>query len=395
MQMQIVARGWLIYDMTNSPMALTWVMLSFMLPSFVFSMAGGVIADRLPKKPIIVVAQLVNAFATTLLAYIIFTGEIHFWHFIIIGLFNGTVLSFSMPARSALIPEVVGEVNLVNAMALQSATFNLARILGPAIAGVLIAVFAAGNTTSTTGVGIVFFIIAGLYLLAVIATVMLNRVGHPTASNDASPLDDVKEGFVYMWQNKIILGLLIMSFVPFTFGFSASFLLPAFNKDIISGGPDDLGLLMTSMGAGAFLGSMILARLGDIKRKGRVMFVSAYLWAIAVAAFAFSQNLVMALILGAGMGFFSSVFGSLNMSVIQLTVRPDIRGRVMAIMMMTFGLMPIGVIPVSALAEFIGIDIALMFAAAMLMLSMVLLAYFFPDLLKLDKGHGDHVLVSK
>jgi len=394
MQMQIVARGWLIYDMTNSPMALTWVMLSFMLPSFVFSLAGGVIADRLPKKPINVVAQLFNAIATTFLAYIIFTGEVHFWHFIIIGLFNGTVLSFSMPARSALIPEVVGEANLVNAMALQSATFNLSRILGPAIAGVFIAVFAAGNTTSTIGVGIVFFLIAGLYLVAVIATTMVNCVGLPAASNNASPLDDVKEGFAYMWQNKIILGLLIMSFVPFTFGFSASFLLPAFNKDVISGGPDDLGLLITSMGAGAFFGSMILARLGDIKRKGRVMFVSAYLWGIAVAAFALSQNLGMALILGAATGFFSSVFGSLNMSIIQLIVRPDIRGRVMAIMMMTFGLMPIGVIPVSALAEFVGIDVALLFSAAMLMLSMVFLAYFFPDLLKLDKGHGDHILIK-
>jgi MFS family permease len=395
MQMQGVARGWLIYDMTNSPMALTWVMLSFMLPSFLFSLAGGVIADRLPKKPIMVVAQMINAVATTLLAYIIFTGDVHFWHFIIIGIFNGTVLSLSMPARSALIPEVVGEANLVNAMALQSATFNLSRILGPALAGVFIAVFAAGNTTSTTGVGIVFFMIAGLYLLAVFATAMVNRVGLPAASNNASPLDDVKEGFVYMWQDKIMLGLLIMSFVPFTFGFSASFLLPAFNHDIISGGPEDLGLLMTAMGAGAFFGSMILARLGDIKRKGRVMFVCAHFWGITVAAFALSQNLVMALILGAAMGFFSAVFGSLNMSVIQLTVRPDIRGRVMAIMMMSFGLMPIGVIPVSALAEFVGIDIALLVAAAMLILSMVLIGYLFPDLPKLDKGHGDKILVNK
>lgn len=125
------------------------------------------------------------------------------------------------------------------------------------------------------------------------------------------------------------------------------------------------------------------------------MFVSAYLWAIAVAVFALSQNLSMALILGAATSFFSSVFGSLNISVIQLIVRPNIRGRVMAIMMMAFGLMPIGVIPVSALAEFVGIDIALLFAAAMLMLSMALLAYFFPNLLKLDKGHGDHLLIKK
>ena len=185
----------------------------------------------------------------------------------------------------------------------------------------------------------------------------------------------------------------MLDFVPFTFGFSASFLLPAFNRDIIGGGPDDLGFLMTAMGVGAFLGSMTLARLGDISRKGRVMFVSFYLWAAAVLAFAFFDTLVIALLTGPATGLFGSVFGALNMTVIQLTVHPDIRGRVMAIMMMTFGLMPIGVIPVSALVEFVGFDIALMFGAGMLAPSMFLLGYFYTDLMKIDKGHGDKVLI--
>ena len=172
MQMQMVARGWLIYDMTSSPLALTWVMLSFMLPTFIFSLAGGVIADRLQKKPIMIVSQILNALATLLMAYIIFSGQVTFWHFVYFGLFNGTVLSFSMPARSAVIPEVVGQDKLVNAMALQSATFNLSRILGPALAGGLIALFAAGDTTSTLGVRIVFFIIAGLHLPSVLRAAM-------------------------------------------------------------------------------------------------------------------------------------------------------------------------------------------------------------------------------
>jgi MFS family permease len=394
MQMQMVARGWLIYDMTNSPLALTWVMLSFMLPSFLFSLAGGVIADRLQKKPIMIVSQIFNALATLLLAYIIFSGQINFWHFIYFGMFNGTVLSFSMPARSAVIPEVVGQDKLVNAMALQSATFNLARILGPALAGGLIALLAAGDTTSTLGVGVVFFIIAGLYLLSVLATSMLHYVGTPLETKRAAPIEDIKEGFRYMRDEKVILGLLIMGFVPFTFGFSASFLLPAFNKDVIGGGPDDLGLLMTSMGVGALCGSLVLARMGDFPGKGRVMFLSAYLWAIALAGFAISGNLFVAMATGALTGLFGSVFGALNMSIVQLAIKPEIRGRVMSMMMMTFGLMPIGVIPVSALAEFVGIDVALIFAAVMLVVSMLILGYLFPDLRRIDKGYGDSVLVS-
>ena len=395
MQMQMVARGWLIYDMTNSPLMLTWVMLSFMLPSFVFSLAGGVIADRLQKKSIMIIAGALNAFATLILAYIIFSGQVTFWHFIYFGLFNGTVLSFSMPARSALIPEVVGKDNLVNAMALQSATFNLARILGPAIAGGMIALFAAGDTTSTRGVGIVFFLIASLYFLAVISTLMLNYLGEPVQRKKASPIEDIKEGFRYMKDEPIILGLMIMGFVPFTFGFSASFLLPAFNHDVIDGGPETLGLLMTAMGAGALCGSLTLARLGDFSGKGKVMFNCSILWAAALAGFALSNNLYLAMFMGVFTGFFSAIFGALNMSIVQLAIKPEIRGRVMAIMMMTHGLMPFGVIPVSALAEFVGIDIALLFAAVMLVVSMLFIGYFFPDLRRIDKGHGENELMAK
>ena len=120
MQMQMVARGWLIYDMTASPMALTWVMLSFMLPSVVFSLAGGVIADRLRKRSIMIVSGIFNTIATAALAAIVYSGEVTFWHFIYFGVFNGTVLALSMPARASVTPEIVGRDQVVNAMALQS-----------------------------------------------------------------------------------------------------------------------------------------------------------------------------------------------------------------------------------------------------------------------------------
>lgn len=392
MQMQMVARGWLIYDMTKSPLALTWVMLSFMLPSFVFSLLGGVIADRLQKKSIMMIAQILNTCATFFLAGIIFSGNITFWHFIWFGLFNGTVLSFSMPARSAVIPEVVDKDTLVNAMALQSATFNLSRILGPALAGGLIAVLAGGDTSSTREVGIVFYVIAGLYVCAVIATALLRHQGKPMEREKSTPLEDIVEGLHYMKNEKLILGLVIMGFVPMTFGWSASFLLPAFNADVIRGGPDDLGILMTAMGAGALSGSLLLARLGDISGKGKVMFIASYCWAASLIAFALSENLWVAMVFGAISGLFSSVFGALNMSIVQLAIRPEIRGRVMSIMMMAHGLAPFGIIPVSFVAENIGIAWSLLFASTMLVLSMLLLGGFFPDLKRIDKGHGENTL---
>ena len=388
MQMQMVARGWLIYDMTSSPLALTWVMLSFMLPSLVFSLAGGVIADRMRKRSIMIFSQLLNTIATVFLALIIYSGDVTFWHFIYFGLFNGTILAMSMPARSSVTPEIVGRDHVVNAMALQSATFNLSRILGPALAGMLIAAFAAGDTTSTEGVGVVFFVIAGLYAVSVLGTAMLNYQGKPS-HRDSGAFADIAEGFRYMKQQRIVLGLLVMGFVPMTFGFSITFLLPAFNADIIGGGPDDLGLLMTGAGIGALAGSLSLARAGDINGKGRVLFLMGYLWAIFVAAFALSETMMSAMLFGAVAGFCGAVMGSLNMSLVQITVPDEIRGRVMAIMMMAHGVMPIGMIPISATAENIGIETALLMAGCLLAVSLFLLRWWIPELAKIDKGHGE------
>ena len=195
MQMEMVARGWLIYDMTRSPLALTWVMLSTMLPSVLFSLVGGVIADRMGKKRIIITAQMLSTAAMFVLATIVYQGHVTFWHFIWFGLFNGTVMSLSMPARSSIIPELVGRRYVVNAMALQTSTFNLSRILGPTLAGALIAAFAAGDTTSTTGVGIVYYVIGGLFTTSIIATSMMRYRRNPARRRDTSVLTDVGDGF--------------------------------------------------------------------------------------------------------------------------------------------------------------------------------------------------------
>ena len=389
MQMQMVARGWLIYDITNSPMALAWVVLSFMLPSFVFSLWGGVAADRMRKKPIMIGAQLLNTAATVLLASIVYSGDITFWHFIYFGLFNGTVLSFSMPARAAVIPEIVPSHLVVNAMALQSSTFSMSRVAGPTLAGVLIAWFGGGDNTSATGVGIVFYVIAGMYLISVAATAMLRYTGDPAARTDAGMIEDIAEGFRYMGRERIILGLLVMGIVPMMFGFAPSFLAPVFNKDVIDGGPETLGYLMTAMGVGSLVGALTLARLGDIGSKGKVLFRASYLWAVGVACFALSPGLAAAMLFGVLIGVFSSLVGSLNMSVVTLAIKPEIRGRVMAIMMMTHGIMPLGMFPVAAAAEFIGIDVALLASAALLALSMVAIGWWFPELKTINKGHGN------
>lgn len=387
--MQILSRGWLIYDLTESELALTWVMLSFLLPSALFSLIGGVLSDRVRKKSIMLAAQCLNTVATFLFGLIIFLDAITFWHFIYFGIFNGTVMALSMPARTSILPDLVGRKSLVNAMALSSSTFNLARVAGPTVAGTLIALFAAGNTSSTYGVGMVFFVITGLHAVSIYCTYLLHYRGEPHRKIRKKVRRDLTEGFIYIRRNRTLVGLLLMGLLPMTFGFSATFLMPAFNADMLQGDSTMLGYLVAAMGVGALTGSLTLARLGDVGHKGRLMFLTAYLWSIFIALFAFSATPWLALTFSALIGLFSSVMGSLNMSVVQLVVPPAMRGRMMAILWATHGLMPLGMIPIGWLAEIWNISFALLISAVLLAGSTYALKVFMPELARIRKGYDE------
>ena len=384
MQMQMIARGWLIYDMTQSPIQLAWVMLSFSLPMILFSLFGGVAADRLTKKWVTLTAQTANAASTLLLAIIVITGNIEFWHFIAFGLFNGSIMSFSMPARSAMVPEIVGDDQLVNAVALNSASMNLSRVLGPSLAGVVIALLAGGDTSSHFAVGVVFMINAALYLVSVLTLLAIKYQGHSTMLKRGSIWNDIGDSFRYIWGHELLRGLILMSFLPLLFGFPIQSLMPVFNPEMLGGGPDDLGVLMSVMGAGAIVGSFILARIGDSDRKGFTLYLTSLLWAVTLGGFALSTTMPMAITTCVLMGLVSSIFMSLHMSIVTLIIDQEMRGRVMSIMMMTFGLMPVGAVPVSYVAETAGIDVAMLgCAVGLALLTFVLLASV-PELRRID-----------
>ena len=170
MNMQIIARGWFVYDLTSSAMDLAWVTLSFMLPSVLFSLYGGVLADRLPKRKLIVFAQSLNAIATLIMAWIIFSGTVVFWDFIWFGFFNGTILALSMPARQAFVPELIPHPLIFTAMALNTTLWYLSSIVGQALAGLFISWLVEVVHQSAFGVGIMYLVISGLYLTLALNT---------------------------------------------------------------------------------------------------------------------------------------------------------------------------------------------------------------------------------
>lgn len=388
MNMQILARGWLIFDLTESEIALTWVMLSFLMPSAIFSFFGGTLADRMNKKTIIVGSQLFTTISTFVFALIIYFGTVKFWHFICFGLINGTVLALTMPARTAVIPDIVVAKSLTNALALANSTWSLARVVGPTIAGYLIALFAAGDHTSTKGVGIVFFVITLMYGVSTAGTLLLHFKGEPVRGTPKSFSRDFLEGLVYVRRNRLVLGLLLMSLLPMTFGFSAQFLLPALNVDVLNGDAQLLGYLSAALGIGALAGGLILARLGDIGHKGRTMFILCYLWAIGIVVLPWIAQFWLSIFVLALIGAFSAGISALNMSVIQLTVSSRVRTRVTAIMWATHGCMPLGMIPIGQLAERINIQFALFVAALLMVVSALLIKHWLPEVAQVRRGHS-------
>lgn len=390
MNMQLVAQGWLVYEMTSSAVNLALVTIAFMLPQVLFSLFGGVLADRLPKKPVIMACQALNGVATLVMAVIVFTGHVTFFDFIWVGFVNGTALALSIPARTAFIPELVGERLLFNAMAFNTANWNLARILGPALAGFMIAVFAAGDTTSHFGVGLVYFLLSGLYIVSSVTVLFIRAPGMPSARPvGRSPSSDVKEGLDYVLRSPVVGGLILLSILPFLFGLPINTLLPAYNSDVLGGGADDLGLLMTFMGIGAIGGSLVTAKLGELRRKGFWVLASCAAWGLAVATFSITTKQWQSLALIAGVGFASAVNMSMNRSLAQLAASHEMRGRIMSIDMMSHGLMPLGMLPISMVAERFSVQTGLFFGGALLVVLTGICAYFLAAVRAIDRGYTE------
>ncbi|MDF1642639.1 MAG: MFS transporter [Pseudomonadales bacterium] len=387
MNMQLIAQGWLVYEMTSSSLDLSYVTLAFMLPQVILSPIGGVLADRIKKKPIIGWSPFANGIATLLMTYVIMTDQVTFGFFILIAAFNGSIMALSIPARTALIPAIVNEQLIFNAMAFNTASWNLSRIVGPSLAGFMIAIFAAGDTSSTFGVGMVYLLLSVLYFVSALTVLLIKESGDPTGDGTSTPVDDLVEGLQYAVRSPVVGGLILLSIYPFLFGLSINTFLPAFNTDVLKGGADDLGFLMTSMGVGAILGSLLLARFASAPHKGYWVIGSSALWGLTLALFAVTETYIYVVIFIGLIGFWSAVNMSMNRSLMQLQVAPGMRGRIMSIDMMAHGLMPLGILPIGYIAEHYSVEAGLATSGLVLFFITVVSAIFMPKIRAIDSGY--------
>ncbi len=374
--MQMMARGWLVLRLSDdSPMALSYVMIAFSLPMTGISLLGGALADRISRKQVLLAVQAGNAVMTGLLATLDFTGRIQFWHLIAIGLVNGSLMAINMPSRQALVSDIVPRAKLMNAISLNNSGTNLTRTVGPALAGVLIVYI------DTAGV---FYLIAACYIFSMLSVAMI-RIDQPSAAARGKRITkDIGEGLNYAIGDSTLRGLVITLFMPVFFGFSLIILLPAWGREALSVDADKLGLLMMVLGGGSLAGSLILAALNNLMRRGMWLLINGFLWGGAMIIFSQATSYETALPFLFLIGFMSAVFMALNMTLMQTYSTDEMRGRIMSIAMMSFGAIPLSALPFGALAEWIGTPHALSVSGALLTVLTVIFGLLNPGFRKID-----------
>lgn len=376
MNMQMITRGWLVLRLEDdSPLALVLVMVSFAAPMTIVSLVGGALADRFSKKYLIIISQSANAAMTFVIAMMDASGTIWFGAVLVIGVVNGAMMAINMPSRQAIISDIVPEDKLMNAVALNNSAMNLTRIIGPALAGFLIVFI------QTSGV---FYLISAIYVLSALSLLMVNVKSPSEGRARKSVGKDIWEGLQYVWNDVSLRGLILMAFIPSLFGFTLFALLPVWAREVLNVNSSDLGILMTMMGVGALIGTMGLASVRRFSRRGLLLLCCGVVWGVMLVGLANSQIYPIAMPFLLIIGLISSVYMSLNMTLTQIMAAAEMRGRVMSIMMMTFGLMPIGALPFGSIAEYIGTANALTISGALLALLILAFGFVYPAFRRIE-----------
>lgn len=351
--MQQMAIGWLIYRLTKSPFMLGFVGFLGNIPTFIFTPFAGVLADRMNRHRMLIITQALEMIQALILAALIMTGRVEVWHILVLTIFLGIAIAFDSPARHAFIVEMVGKKeDLGNAIALNSLVFNAARLIGPSIAGILVALFGEG----------VCFLFNGLSYIAVIAALLGMHITHRViVGQDKHIMHGLKEGINYAFRDKLIRSILLLTGLVSIMGMSYVVLMPVFAKDVLHGDANTLGFLMGSTGLGALIGAFFLASREGTKGLNGVVFLTTNIFGIALIAFSFSRVLWLSMITLLFIGFGMMVQMSANNTIIQAVVHDDKRGRVMSLFMVAFmGMVPFGCLIAGALANRFGAPNAIM-----------------------------------
>jgi MFS family permease len=346
--MQNIAQPWLAYSLTESPFLLSLVGAMQFAPMLVFSLFAGVWIDRLPKKRLLLFTQSAFLMITFTLATLVQAGQVRYWHILVAALLMGVVNTLDMPTRQAFIIELVGKADLMNAIALNSSVFNLARTFGPAVAGIVM---------GYAGVEACFYINSFSFAAVIIGLIFIRP--HHAVQRPASPtskmLPEIKDGLVYLWRDPLLRQTLMVTAIVCTFAMNYNVLVPVLAKTVLKQQAAGFGFLMSFMGIGSFIGAMSIAASSKAGPRKKILRLVPFLIAGALIMTGYAPNYFL---VGLGLaltGLCFIVFSSTANSTMQLNTANEYRGRVMSIYTLVFGgLTPAGNLYAGWIAEHYG-----------------------------------------
>jgi MFS family permease len=350
MQMQFILFGYLTFEITDSAKALGVIAAAFALPTLFAGPVSGVIVDRVNKRLLLNISSLVATLMALTLGVLVISGAIEFWHLVVASIAVGLLMSIIMPARQALVPQLVPRHRITNAISLQMGSMNLTRIVAPGAAGLLIA---------PLGAGWVYVISAVLFFASALLALQLPVHGMTGHRSNTGFVAEAAEGFRYIWRHETVRLLIFTSLLIPMLAFPVQQMLPVFADEVFHQGAAGLGIMAAMSGAGGLIGAVLSANMDKEPHKGRLLLIGGMIMGVFTIGFALSPWFLPALALLVAANVGQMLFMTTNNTVIQANLPAEIRGRVVSVMMMSFGLTPLGVIPVSAAADAIGAPITI------------------------------------
>ena len=374
--MQQTAQGYLIYELTRSPVYLGYVGFAAGVPAWLFTLYGGVIADRISKRKLLLATQTTMMILAFALAALVFSGLVQPWHIVVLAFLLGIANAFDAPARLAIVSEMVSRDDLTNAIALNATMFNTASAIGPAVAGVTYALVGPAWCFTLNGLS---------FIAVIVALLMIQLPPRAAAPRRASAWADLKEGLRHIIRTPAIRTLIALVGVTSLFGVSSATLFPAWAVDVLGGDATTTGLLQSARGIGALIGALLIASLGRFNFKGKLLTLGSLTFPLLLIVFALIRWLPLSLLILVPSGMAIILIMNLANALVQ-TLAPDaLRGRVMSVYSLTFfGLLPMGALWAGAVAEMAGEPAAVILGAAIMLGFAVVLWLFAPWLRRLE-----------
>jgi MFS family permease len=374
--MEGVAQSWLVLELTNSPLLLGLTGLTYAAPTIALTLLGGVIADRADRRRIMILSQCASALTFVVLATLIVFEWVALWHVLAAAFLSGCVRAFDRPSRMALLPQMVPKEDIANAVAIGGTIWQLNRLVGPAVAGMLIYLI---------GIGPTYYFCFFASLSAVLLWLGIRLAPSTTAPSSGGVLHHMKEGVNFIRTNEIYYTFIGMTFFNSVFGMSYLILMPVFARSVLNVGSQGFGFLQSAGGAGALIGVLAVAWFSHSRGQSRLAIFGAIAFGIFLISFALSNSYQLSLILAVALGVASQFYMTIISAILQVNLPNELRGRVMGIYGLTWELMPVGGMIAGAIAEFAGAPMAVGFGGFMVAGMAIAVAIFLPSIRRLER----------